>query len=178
MRHALNNITNEFNATDMSSKTYLQLVVDDELRNQLRETKHVHEGCQGWYDEAVPSPMTLVHKRVDSVSQKTRDSNVRDVSERQSIIPAIDVRKGKKQLHSQRTLGSSSHRHSGRACLQQRLAKYSDVIHKSRTSELHPVWNDGCRCRYENSVHSFSNLKAQSVWCSRLWWASYLPSLN
>lgn len=47
MRHALNNITNELNATDMSSKTYLQLVVDDELRNQLRETKHVHEGCQG-----------------------------------------------------------------------------------------------------------------------------------
>lgn len=59
----------------------LEFIVDNELGDELRKTKHVDEGCQSRDDETVPAPMTVVHQRISGVSQKTRDGNVRDISE-------------------------------------------------------------------------------------------------
>lgn len=39
----------------------LQLVIDDQLRNKLDETKHVDSLSEGSDDERVPSSMSLVH---------------------------------------------------------------------------------------------------------------------
>ena len=39
----------------------LQLVVDDQLRNKLDETKHVDSLSEGSDDERVPSSVSLVH---------------------------------------------------------------------------------------------------------------------
>jgi hypothetical protein len=70
----------------MGERTDLELIVDNELRNELglktnlvnncqnREraftykAKHIHEGCKGRDNEAVPSPMGLVDERIDGVS--------------------------------------------------------------------------------------------------------------
>ena len=39
----------------------LQLVIDDQLRNKLDETKHVNSLSKGGDDERVPSSVSFVH---------------------------------------------------------------------------------------------------------------------
>ena len=39
----------------------LQLVIDNQLRNELDETKHVNRLSKGGYDERVPSSVSFVH---------------------------------------------------------------------------------------------------------------------
>jgi hypothetical protein len=69
----------------------LQLVVDDQLRNKLDESKHVNSLCEGSDDERIPSSMGLVHYYSSvSDSPEIQRGGEKDVQE----YPVYPARRG------------------------------------------------------------------------------------
>lgn len=64
----------------------LELVVDDQLRDELDKSSHVDGLSRRRDDERIPAPMGLVQERVHGIRQEERTGAVGDESEGQCIV--------------------------------------------------------------------------------------------
>lgn len=62
-------------------RSHLQLVVDNQLRDELNEAEHVHEARERRENERIPRLVGVVDERVDGVACEYRDRHERNVTE-------------------------------------------------------------------------------------------------